>query len=200
MEKEIRTAAGVRYYHAPKTIYYNVKDLAKKLNSTTEPPHKEYIHRFEMFCYLTDCWATASGDKTKEEMEAFANNLDAIVTENDKHLVTLNAELRNNNERRTTYVYILLFENGVVKIGVTKNMKSRMSSLNSAACICDGYHTAKRLGRKIALLIEKALHKRFADRRKFSKGSHEYFINLSLDEACAALREYSELTRLEMTT
>lgn len=91
--------------------------------------------------------------------------------------------------------YVLEMDNGTVKIGVTQDFDRRIKEImnGSGMEIFRSYQT-EQMNSKTAFEVEKAGHKTFADKRKRGE-----FFKVEFDDACAALREYSELTRLEMT-
>lgn len=96
-------------------------------------------------------------------------------------------------------IYVFLFDNGVVKIGISNDVNKRAAMLNQASAVVKAYYTRKDFIADKAREIEKTLHTRFAGKRKYqSNGSPEYFINLPFETACDALKEYSDLIRLEV--
>ena len=101
--------------------------------------------------------------------------------------------------KKQSRIYVFLFDNGVVKIGISNDVNKRAAMLNQASAVVKAYYTRKDFIVDKAREIEKSLHTRFAGKRKYqSIGSPEYFIDLPFNTACDALREFSDLIRLEV--
>lgn len=88
-----------------------------------------------------------------------------------------------------TRIYAMHFDNNCTKIGISKDVYHRMNVLETPPLIIDSFaYTEKTFTFERAREIESECHRHFSAKNRCL----EYF-NISLDEACQKLQEYSEL-------
>lgn len=98
-------------------------------------------------------------------------------------------QIRESQHPELTRIYAIHFDNNCTKIGISEDVYRRMNQLETPPIEIDSFaYTQTTFTREQARMIEEQCHKHFRDRHRY----FEYF-NISFDEACEKLQEYSTL-------